>query len=82
VSLASWLAKRYDCPDKLINLDLKQSIHCNNFNTTTWDGIVQVDRCKNGFSIESDLNNILFQFIQFKNSGHVLRAKNKLLGLF
>ena len=82
VPLGAWLQQQWAVPDRLILQDQSLIIHKDNFGTKKLAGIVVTDYTKKLFKFSDNLNKVMLQFVQFKNSGHILRARKKLFGLF
>jgi hypothetical protein len=80
--LRNWLQTTFGCPEKMINNDNILDINKNNFGKTCTRGLHMLDYRKPMYNYPDNLSKVFLQFVQFKNSGHILKAKKKFLGLF
>lgn len=79
--IGKWLKEKYQCPDSTIIKDQMFAVHQDNFSTYKKTGIFHISFQTSEYNSNSPLGDILLQFTQFKNSGHVLTAKKKLFGV-
>jgi putative methyltransferase len=80
--LRNWIQTTFGCPEKMINNDIILDINKNNFGKTHTRGLYMLDYRKPMYNYPDNLSKVFLQFVQFKNSGHILKAKKKFLGLF
>ena len=80
--LAAWFQNKYQCPKDLIQSDLKLALHKNNINTTSWSKWYKLDFYKLDYPKLTNFDRVVTMTRQFKDTGSVLRAKKRWLGVF
>jgi radical SAM superfamily enzyme YgiQ (UPF0313 family) len=80
--LAAWFQNKYQCPKDIIRSDLKLALHKNNINTTSWSKWHKLDFYKLDYPKLTNFDRVVTMTHQFKDTGSVLRAKKRWLGVF
>jgi putative methyltransferase len=80
--LQQWLQATFGCPKEVLDYDNTLNINKHNFGKSYTQGLYTLDYRKNMYNYPDNLSKVFLQFVQFKNSGHILKAKKKFLGLF
>jgi len=75
------LHQKWGVPMHVVNQDKKLTITKENFGHKLKKGLFVTDYTKKFFNVENNLNKVILQVIQFKNTGHILRAQSKFLGV-
>jgi putative methyltransferase len=81
VKLGEWMQRKYGVPSSIVKADNQVAIHSDNFGKTKWAGLFRLDYRKKLFNLPDNLNKVILQFLQFRHSGHIVKAKKKLFGL-
>mgnify|MGYP007125723621 FL=1 len=74
--MMGWVAQQYNSPEELYNIDKKKFINISNNNSKSWNLLTRRD-----YSAGDDITAIIGKFQTFINTGHLLTAKDKLLGI-
>ncbi len=74
--MMSWVSQQYNSPKELFNIDKKKFININNNNSKSWNLLTRRD-----YFAGDNITAIIGKFQTFINTGHLLTAKDKLLGI-
>lgn len=80
--MGEWLQNRWQIPKEIVTQDRCLNVCKDTFGKKKLQGLFVIDYTKKLFNFPDNLNKVMLQFVQFKNSGHIMRAKKKLFGLF
>ena len=78
LKLVQWAKQKYQCPDHVVDLDLKLAIHKDNFGHKT-QGLIRYNYNKKFFNMKNELRKMLLMFVQFAHSGHAIRGRRSFL---
>ena len=78
LKLVQWAKQKYQCPDRVFDLDLKLAIHKDNFGHKT-QGLIRYNYNKKFFNMKNELRKMLLMFVQFAHSGHAIRGRRSFL---
>ena len=80
--LSDWLSQRYCIPGHLSQQDIQQAVTQFNIGCVSWRGLTRISHNRTRFKTDTVMEDVLLQFHQFENSGSILKAQSRWLGMF